>query len=93
MACYKAGCRKTRPEIIAKKQRQTRQPVAALSNLAQRECHNRHLPTVLFSVGASNSAGEKACSVRRICLESSDKFLAATGRLGKASVPQFKQNN
>ena len=39
------------------------------------------------------SAGEKACSVRRMCLESPDKFLAATGRLGKASVPQFKQNN
>jgi hypothetical protein len=36
---------------------------------------------------------EKACSVRRLCLESPDKFLAGTGRLGEASVPQFKQNN
>jgi len=49
MAVEKLVAEKPSPEFIAEKQRQTRQPVAALSNLAQRECHNRRLPTnVLF---------------------------------------------
>jgi hypothetical protein len=50
-ACSKAGCRKNRPEIIAQKQCQTRHPVAALPNLAQREWHNCSLPTNVFLTG------------------------------------------